>query len=240
MLYVSRFIVYMKDASELAQNLGVKFKNIDLLTTAVAHRSYLNEHPQFKLGHNERMEFLGDAVIELSVTEYLFENYPNPEGDLTNWRASLVNANTLGELCRDLGVGDYLLLSRGESKDKSSKARLYILANAFEAIVGAIYLDGGMKEADKFLKKYLISKLPEILEKKLYLDPKSRFQEVSQDEFSVTPNYKVLKETGPDHNKNFVIGAYIGDEKIAEGKGTSKHEAQVDAAKNGLDKKGWE
>ena len=230
----------MKDVTALAKKLGVKFKNIDFLTTAVAHRSYLNEHPKFRLGHNERLEFLGDAVIELVVTEYLFENYPNPEGDLTNWRASLVNANTLGELCRDLGVEDYMLLSRGEMKDKGSKARLYILANAFESIVGAIYLDGGYKAADVFLKKYLLIKLSEILEKKLYLDPKSRFQEVAQEKFGVTPNYKVLKEVGPDHAKKFTIGVYIGDEKIAEGKGTSKHEAQVDSARAGLEAKGWE
>lgn len=233
-------MISMKDVSELAKKLGVKFKNLDLLLTAVAHRSYLNEHPKFRLGHNERLEFLGDAVIELSVTRHLYDNYPNPEGDLTNWRASLVNANTLGELCREIGVEDYMLLSRGETKDKKSKARLYILANAFEAVVGAIYLDGGMKEADKFLKKYLLSKLPEILEKKLYLDPKSRFQEVAQEKFTITPVYKVLKEVGPDHAKKFTVAVYIGDEKVAEGKGTSKHEAQVDAAKKGLEAKGWE
>lgn len=240
MLHVSRFMIFMKDTSELAKKLGVKFKDIDYLTTAVAHRSYLNEHPKFRLGHNERLEFLGDAVIELVVTEYLFENYPNPEGDLTNWRASLVNANTLGDLCKELEVEDYLLLSRGESKDKSSKARLYILANAFEAVVGAIYLDQGYKAADKFLKRYLLVKLPEILEKKLYLDPKSRFQEVAQEKFSITPGYEVLKETGPDHDKKFTVGVYIGNEKVAEGKGTSKHEAQVDAARAGLEAKGWE
>lgn len=240
MFHVTCFMILMKDVSTLAKKLGVKFKNIDFLTTAVAHRSYLNEHPKFRLGHNERLEFLGDAVIELVVTEYLFENYPNPEGDLTNWRASLVNANTLGDLCRDLGVEDYMLLSRGEMKDKDSKARLYILANAFESVVGAIYLDGGYKAADIFLKKYLLVKLSEILEKKLYLDPKSRFQEVAQEKFGITPNYKVLKEVGPDHAKKFTIGVYIGDEKIAEGKGTSKHEAQVDAARVGLKEKGWE
>jgi ribonuclease III len=230
----------MKDIKDLAKKLGVKFKNLDLLLNAVTHRSYLNEHPNFAVGQNERLEFLGDAVIELSVTEYLYENYPNPEGDLTNWRASLVNAITLGELAQDLGIGEYMLLSKGESKDKQSKARLYILANAFEAVVGAIYLDGGMKEADKFLKKNLFVKLPEILEKKLYLDPKSRFQEIAQERFTVTPSYRVLSETGPDHAKKFVIGVYIGDEMVAKGEGMSKHEAQVDAAKNGLKEKGWE
>lgn len=230
----------MKDVKDLAKKLGVKFKKTDFLLNAVTHRSYLNEHPNFAVGHNERLEFLGDAVIELSVTEYLYENYPNPEGDLTNWRASLVNANILGELAQDLGIGEYMLLSKGESKDKQSKARLYILANAFEAVVGAIYLDGGMKEADKFLKKNLFVKLPEILEKKLYLDPKSRFQEIAQERFTITPSYRVLSEAGPDHAKKFVIGVYIGEEKIAEGEGMSKHEAQVDAAKNGLVIKGWE
>mgnify|MGYP001558207470 CR=1 FL=1 len=230
----------MKDVSELSKQLGTKFKNLDLLLNAITHRSYLNEHPKFGFGHNERLEFLGDAVIELVVTEFLYNNYPNPEGDLTNWRASLVNANTLGDLARELEIEDYLLLSKGESKDKSSKARLYILANAFEAIVGALYLDGGYKEAAKFLKKNLLVKLAEILEKKLYLDPKSRFQEVAQEKYTITPNYKVLKETGPDHAKKFTIGVYIGDEMIATGKGMSKHEAQVDAAKNGMEARGWE
>lgn len=230
----------MKDVSDLAQKLGVKFKNLDFLTNAVTHRSYLNEHPNFPLGHNERLEFLGDAVIELVVTEYLYENYPNPEGDLTNWRASLVNADTLGALAKDLGIEEYLFLSRGETKDKQSKARLYILANAFEAVLGAIYLDRGIKECEKFLKKVLLIKLAEILEKKLYLDPKSRFQEISQEKYTVTPSYRVLSETGPDHNKKFVIGVFIGDEMMAEGVGSSKHEAQVDAARNGMKKKGWE
>ena len=230
----------MKDVSVLAKKLGVKFKDLDFLLNAVTHRSYLNEHPSFPLGHNERLEFLGDAVIELSVTEYLYENFPNPEGDLTNWRASLVNANMLGDLARDLGMEEYLYLSKGESKDKKSKARLYILANAFEAVVGAIYLDRGMREADKFLKKVLFVKLKEILEKKLYLDPKSRFQEIAQERYTVTPSYKVLSETGPDHNKKFVIGVYIGNEMVAEGEGSSKHEAQVEAARKGLEEKGWE
>lgn len=230
----------MKDVKDLAKKLDVKFKNLDYLTNAITHRSYLNEHPNFPLGQNERLEFLGDAVIELVVTEYLYENYPNPEGDLTNWRASLVNADTLGALAKDIGIEEYLLLSRGETKDKQSKARLYILANAFEAVVGAIYLDRGIKECEKFLKKVLLVKLSEILEKKLYLDPKSRFQEISQEKYAVTPSYKVLSESGPDHNKKFVIGVFIGDEMVAKGEGSSKHEAQVDAARNGMSERGWE
>ncbi len=230
----------MKDVADLAKKLGVKFKNLDFLLNAVTHRSYLNEHPSFALGHNERLEFLGDAVIELAVTEFLYENYPNPEGDLTNWRASLVNADMLGELAKDIGIEEYMLLSRGETKDKQSKARLYILANAFEAVVGAIYLDRGMRESEKFIKNFLLVKLPEILEKKLYLDPKSRFQEIAQERFTITPSYRVLSETGPDHAKKFVIGVYIGDEMAAKGEGSSKHEAQVDAARNGMKEKGWE
>ncbi len=230
----------MKDVSDLAKKLGVKFKNLDFLLNAVTHRSYLNEHPSFALGHNERLEFLGDAVIELAVTEFLYENYPNPEGDLTNWRASLVNADMLGDLAKEIGIEEYMLLSRGETKDKQSKARLYILANAFEAIVGAIYLDRGMREAEKFLKKVLLVKLPEILEKKLYLDPKSRFQEIAQERYTITPSYKVLSETGPDHAKKFVIGVFIKETMVAKGEGSSKHEAQVDAARNGMKEKGWE
>ncbi len=230
----------MKDVAELAKKLGVKFKNLDFLLNAVTHRSYLNEHPSFALGHNERLEFLGDAVIELAVTEFLYENYPNPEGDLTNWRASLVNADMLGELAKEIGIEEYMLLSRGETKDKQSKARLYILANAFESVVGAIYLDRGMRESEKFIKNFLLVKLPEILEKKLYLDPKSRFQEIAQERFTITPSYRVLSEAGPDHAKKFVIGVYIGNEMVAEGEGSSKHEAQVDAARNGMKEKGWE
>lgn len=230
----------MKDVEGLAKLIGVKFKNLDFLLNAVTHRSYLNEHPSFALGHNERLEFLGDAVIELAVTEFLYENYPNPEGDLTNWRASLVNADMLGELAKDIGIEEFMLLSRGETKDKQSKARLYILANAFEAVVGAIYLDRGMRESAKFIKNFLLVKLPEILEKKLYLDPKSRFQEIAQERFTITPSYRVLSETGPDHAKKFVIGVYIGDEMVSRGEGSSKHEAQVDAARNGMREKGWE
>jgi ribonuclease-3 len=229
----------MKDVSELAEILGVKFKNLDYLLNAVTHRSYLNEHPNFRLGHNERLEFLGDAVVELAVTEYLYENYPNPEGDLTNWRAALVNANMLGELAQSLGIEAFMMLSRGESKDKGSKARLYIMANAFEAVVGAIYLDRGMREAEKFLKKVLLVKLPEILENKTYLDPKSRFQEIAQEKYTVTPSYRIMKETGPDHAKIFAVGVYIGSELIAAGEGSSKHEAQVDAAKKALEARGW-
>jgi len=210
-----------------------------VLTQAFVHRSYLNEHPGFKLGHNERLEFLGDAVLELAVTEYLYEKYPNPEGELTNWRAALVNAKTLSGVAQDLGLEEYLYLSHGESKDGGSKARQYILANAMEAFIGAIYLDQGMKVTKKFVDKFVLSLLPEILERRLYIDPKSRFQESAQEKVGMTPNYRVMEEHGPDHAKEFIVGAFLGDELVATGTGTSKQEAQVAAAESALEIKEW-
>lgn len=229
----------MKDFSNLEKKLEVHFKNQDLLIQALTHRSYINEHPSFRLGHNERLEFLGDAVLELIVTEYLYTNYPNPEGELTNWRASLVNAIMLSKICQDLGVGEFLLLSRGESKDKKSKARQYILANAFEAIIGAIYLDQEYEKSKEFILRNVVKELPDILEKKLYLDPKSNFQEMAQEKVGITPSYRVLDETGPDHAKNFRVGVYLDDELVATGEGSSKQEAQVEAAARAIDAKGW-
>ncbi len=228
----------MKDIESLQQKLGVTFRDIKLLQQAVVHRSYLNEHPDFHLGHNERLEFLGDAVLELVVTEYLYEHYPNPEGELTNWRAALVNAITLSEVARGLEVEDYLYLSRGESKDQG-KARQFILANACESIIGAIYLDQGFEACREYIGRVLLTRLPEILEKKLYVDPKSRFQEASQEHVGVTPGYRVLDEKGPDHAKWFRVGVYLGDELIATGEGSSKQEAQVSAAEKGIEVKGW-
>jgi ribonuclease-3 len=229
----------MKDVSELEDFLKIKFNNRDYLTTALTHRSYINEHPDFVLGHNERLEFLGDAVLEVIVTEYLYKNYENPEGDLTNWRASLVNAIMLSKLAVEIGLDDYLLLSRGEAKDKDSKARQYILANAIEALIGAIYLDQGIEKVKEFVDERLLTKLPYIIEHKLYLDPKSRFQEAVQDKLGVTPTYKVLSESGPDHAKVFKVGVFIGDEMVTDGEGTSKQEAQVQAAEKALQVKGW-
>jgi len=220
-------------------NLGCKFKDPDLLRQSLVHRSYLNENPGFNLPHNERLEFLGDAVLELIVTEYLYNNYPNPEGDLTNWRAALVNANMLGVIATELGLENFLYLSRGEAKDSGGKARQYILANAIEAVIGAIYLDQGFVTVTDFVNRTIISKLGEVLEKSLYIDPKSRFQELSQENFSVTPHYLVLSENGPDHAKIFKVGLYIGEEMIATGEGSSKQEAQVAAAEAGLKAKGW-
>ncbi|MFZ5391375.1 MAG: ribonuclease III [Patescibacteria group bacterium] len=229
----------MRDFSKLEKRINVIFKNQDLLRQALVHRSYLNENPGFSLPHNERLEFLGDAVLELVVTEHLYNNYPNPEGELTNWRAALVNANFLGEIANVLSLGDYLYLSRGEAKDSGSKARLYILANAMEAVIGAIYLDAGWEQASKFIGENILVHLPEVLAKALYLDPKSRFQELAQEKVGVTPRYEVLSETGPDHAKIFRVGLYLVDELVSEGTGSSKQEAQVAAAVEGLKAKDW-
>lgn len=230
----------MKDFFKLEEALGGKFKNQDLLKQAVVHRSYLNEHPDFALRHNERLEFLGDAVLEIIVTEILFHDFmETPEGDLTNWRASLVNYKMLSAIAAELGLEKYLYLSRGEAKDKNSKARQIILANAMEAVIGAIYLDQGIKSAKKFVKTFILSKLDNILTNQLYLDPKSKFQEKAQEIYGVTPHYKVLNESGPDHAKDFEVGLYLNNELISQGKGASKQEAQVAAAGQGLKNKNW-
>jgi len=230
----------MKDIAKLEKKIGIKFKNKDLLSQAMVHRSYLNEHPEFKLDHNERLEFLGDAVLELVVTDHLYKHYPNPEGELTNWRASLVNTVSLAETSAALNVEPHIYLSKGESKDKNSKGRQYILANTTEAIIGAIYLDQGTVKAKKFIDANIISKLKNILANKLYIDSKSFFQEEAQEKSGITPTYKIEKSSGPDHDKIFIVGAYIGDDLIATGKGSSKQEAQTNAAKNALIEKGWE
>ena len=230
----------MKELLRLSKKLGVIFKDYDFLQQALVHRSYLNEHPDFKFSNNERLEFLGDAVLEIVVTEYLYLQFPNtPEGDLTNWRASLVNAKMLHIIANELGVEDYLLLSKGEAKDKNTKARQYILANAVEAIIGSIYLDQGLETAKKFILDRIVIKLDNILKNELYLDPKSKFQEMSQEKVGITPTYKILKEDGPDHEKIFTVGLCLQEELIATGTGSSKQEAQVDAAINGLKAKGW-
>lgn len=228
----------MKDFSKLEKQVGIQFKNKKLLTQAFIHRSYLNEHPETTLEHNERLEFLGDAVLELVVTENLYKNYPNPEGELTSWRAALVNSKMLSKISMELSFNDYILLSKGEEKD-TGRARQYILANATEAFIGAVYLDRGMEVVRKFIEKYFLKELKQVLENKLYQDPKSIFQEIAQDKLSITPTYKVLKETGPDHKKNFLIGVYLEKELVSEGEGSSKQEAQEEAAKNALETKGW-
>lgn len=219
--------------------IGYAFEDKALLTQAFVHRSYLNEHPTFATGHNERLEFLGDAVLELVVTEHLYRGYPNPEGELTNWRAALVNAKMLSGIASEIEMEGFLYLSHGESKDGGSKARMYILANAIEALIGAMFLDGGITATETFVNRFVLSKLPNILEHKLYLDPKSRFQESAQETAGVTPVYRVMDEKGPDHAKEFTVGAFLGEELIATGVGMSKQEAQVDAAEKALVAKGW-
>jgi len=228
-----------KSIEKLEKLLDIKFKNQELLLEAMTHRSYINEHRDFKYDHNERLEFLGDAVLELVVTEYLFKKFPNPEGDLTNWRAALVNGSSLLEVAEELHLEDYIQLSKGEKQDTNTKARGSILANSVEAILGAIYIDQGIEPSTKFINKYFIARLDYILKNHLFEDPKSKFQETSQDKVSITPHYKVLDESGPDHAKKFVIGVFLNDEMVAKGKGSSKQEAQVDAAAKALKKKGW-
>lgn len=227
---------------DLAKKLEVKFNDINLLKQAVTHRSYLNENRGYKLEHNERLEFLGDAVLELVVTEYLYKNFPkNPEGEMTNWRAALVNGEMLSRIAKRIGVEEFLLMSRGEAKD-TGRARAYLLANAFEAITGAMYLDQGEKGYEvcqEFIMKNVVSELAEIIENKSYMDPKSRFQEEAQDKSGVTPSYRVMGESGPDHDKKFVVGVYLDEELVAEGEGNSKQEAQRNAAEKGLERKGW-
>jgi len=232
-------MIDMPDLGPLEERLGHRFRDQSLLLQALTHRSYINEHPDFALTHNERLEFLGDAVLELIVTEYLYKTYANPEGDLTNWRAALVNARTLADISRGLNFEEYLLLSKGESRDKDSKARMYILANAIEAIIGAIYLDSGTVAADKFIHRHILSHLKNIIEQELYMDAKSKFQETAQELLGITPTYKVLEEKGPDHQKEFKVGIYLDKELIGVGQGTSKQEAQVAAAEAGLEAKGW-
>ena len=226
------------ETAKLEKSIGVSFKNKDLLLAALTHRSYLNENPSWTLEHNERLEFLGDAVLELAVTQYLYATYPNPEGELTNWRAALVNATMLAQLSAEFNLNDYILMSRGEAKD-TGRARQYILANAMEALIGAIYLDQGYDVAADFIKRYILKELPRIIEHRLDRDAKSLFQEKAQDKVGITPSYEVLQEWGPDHARQFKVGIYLGEELVAEGVGASKQEAQQQAAEGGLKKKSW-
>lgn len=229
----------MKDFSKFEKKLKINFKNKDLLTQAFTHRSYLNENPDFKLHHNERLEFLGDAVLEHVVTEYLYKKYQDKsEGELTSWRAALVNAKTLAQVAEKIGFNDFLLLSAGEIKEEG-KARQYILANTFESFTGSLYLDQGLKACEDFIKKYLLIELPYIIKNSLYQDAKSYFQEKAQEKNGATPTYNVLKEEGPDHYKKFTVGVYIGRELVARGEGFSKHEAEEEAARKGLEVKKW-
>jgi len=215
---------------DFEKKIGVDFKNKELLKQAFIHRSFINENRDKSLSHNERLEFLGDAVLELVVTDFLFKKYPNkPEGDLTAFRSALVNTNTISGIAYQLGVNKLLFLSKGESQD-TGRARSFILANAFEAIVGAIYLDQGYESAKGFIERNIFPLIDEIVEKELWKDSKSRVQEIAQERLSITPKYNILKEEGPDHQRIFAVGLYLGDEFISEGRGKSKQEAEQDAA----------
>lgn len=223
---------------DLEKKLGINFKDKNLLKTAFIHRSYLNEHPEEKLPHNERLEFLGDSVLGFVVSEHLFIEFPNhAEGDLTNFRSSLVNARTLAEVSKNLGLGDFLSLSKGEEAT-GGRDRQYLLANTFEALLGAIYLDCGIEPAKKLIHKVLIPKLGDIIDKKLYKDFKSAFQEVAQEKKNTTPSYRVIEETGPDHNRNFRVGVFLEENLVGEGSGKSKQAAEQEAAAAALAKFG--
>lgn len=219
--------------------IGLQFKNQDLLKQAFTHRSYLNENKNLKVGHNERLEFLGDAVLELAITHYLYDIYPNKnEGDLTSIRSALVNAQTCAEIAKKLEVNDYLLLSKGEAKDVG-RARQYILANALEAIIGAIYIDAGYDRARDFILDHIAPMTEQIVKEELWADAKSKFQEKAQDIEGVTPSYKTVKETGPDHDKKFTVAVFINSEMVAEGEGDSKQDAEQSAAREALKAKNW-
>lgn len=224
-----------KDLSKLQEKISIQFKNTELLQEALTHRSYLNENPSWRLPHNERMEYLGDAVLELIVTEELFKQFPLfEEGKLTLLRAALVNYQFLSKITHDFNLYDYIYLSRGEAKD-SEKARDVILANAIEALIGAIYLDQGYEPTRSFIKQFILSHLDEVVESGDYKDAKSLYQEIVQERDRVTPTYKILGETGPDHKKIFRSGVFIGEILVAEGEGMSKQEAELNAAKAALD-----
>ncbi len=224
---------------EFENKLEFSFSNKRLLKEAFTHRSYINENRNCGWPHNERLEFLGDAVLELVVTDYLYHKYPEvTEGELTSYRAALVNTQSISEGASMWNMNDYLLLSRGEAKDEG-KARQYILADTFEAVIGAIYLDKGYEMAQEFIAKSLFHKTDEMVRKELWKDAKSNFQEKAQEMEGVTPAYHIISEEGPDHDKRFTVGVFLGEEKISEGRGRSKQDAEQKAAEKALEVKGW-
>jgi len=220
------------------KQIGMKFKNWHLLRTAFVHRSYLNEHKSSELEHNERLEFLGDAVLELVVTEHLYCEFPNPEGDLTNWRSALVKGTMLAKVAKELDIGEYLFLSHGEEKS-GGREKDYLLANTFEAVIGVIYLELGYKKAKKFIDKFLLVRLDEILKTGSHIDAKSKLQEIAQEKVGATPGYQIQHEEGPDHDKIFTMGAFIGDRMVGKGKGSSKQIAEQVAAEDALKRLKW-
>ncbi len=229
-----------ENLQKMEKLLDVHFDETIHLLTAITHRSYLNEHREATQDHNERYEFLGDAVLELVVTDFLFHKYPEkPEGELTAIRAALVNTLSLADAATKMNINEFLLLSKGEARD-TGRARQYILANTFESIIGAIYLDQGYGAAREFVAGHLFDKTDVIVAKRLWQDAKSRFQELAQEHNSITPSYITLGQSGPDHDRVFTVGVFLGSEKIAEGKGRSKQEAEQAAAEAGITAKGWE
>ncbi len=227
------------DFSKFEKTIGINFKNKNLLKQAFTHRSFLNEHRDTELAHNERLEFLGDAVLELIVTEHLYYKYPeNNEGELTSYRSALVNATTLSDSASKIGMNDYLLLSKGEAKD-IGRARQIILANTIEALIGAIFLDQGYEMAKNFISNNIFSLIEQIVESKAWLDAKSKFQEQAQEHEGITPLYKTIKEEGPDHDKKFTVAVFLDKNNVAEGIGRSKQEAEQIAASNALKVKDW-
>ncbi|QSH39428.1 ribonuclease III [Candidatus Kaiserbacteria bacterium] len=229
----------MKDFSEFEKRVGFTFKNKELIKTAFTHRSFVNENREVAKEHNERLEFLGDAVLELVITDFLYNKYPErPEGELTAFRASLVNTQSISAAATELGMNDFLLLSRGEAKD-TGRARQYILANTFEAFIGALYLDQQYDAARKFIEQTLFGKIEKIVEERLWQDAKSFFQEKVQEEYSETPSYELAGEAGPDHDKKFIVAALIAGKAVAQGEGRSKQEAEQAAAKKAIEVKGW-
>lgn len=230
----------MQDYKTLERKIGIKLKDPKIIKTAFTHKSYINEHKNERLENNERIEFLGDAILELAVTKHLFEKYPaQTEGEMTAFRSALVKGKHLAEVARELDLGSFLSLSNGEEKS-GGREKNYILANTLEALIGAIYQMHGYDAAEQFIKKFILTRLDRIIEGELHIDSKSKFQEMAQEKEAFTPYYKVLSEEGPDHNKKFTMGAYIKDELVAKGTGKSKQLAEENAAYNALKKRKWE
>ena len=228
-----------RDFDSFEKKLELTFKDKALLKQAFVHRSYINENKSNDLSHNERLEFLGDAVLELIATDYLFKKYQDkPEGELTAYRSALVNSVTLSKVAAELGINDFLFLSHGESKD-TGRARQYIMADAIEALIGAIYIDQGYDIAKMFIEKNILFLIDDIVSQKSWLDAKSFLQETAQEKVGSTPLYKTLRENGPDHDKHFTVGVFLGNDMAGTGEGKSKQEAEQDAARKALEDKGW-
>ncbi len=229
----------MNNSKEIEKILGINFKDKGILNTAFIHKSFINEHKNEGLSHNERLEFLGDAVLELVSTRHLFEKYPDQdEGKMTTFRSALVQGKHLAEVAKELSLGQFLLLSHGEEKS-GGREKNYILANLVEAVIGAVYLDQGYEKAEKFIQKNILAHLDQIIAEGQHIDAKSKFQEIAQEKENTTPHYKLIEEAGPDHDKVFTMGVFIGDKLIAEGKGSSKQKAEISSAENALIKKNW-